>query len=39
MDNAFIERGWRSLKVEGVYLDAFDTGSEARAGIGRWMAC
>jgi putative transposase len=37
MDNIFIERLWRSLKYECVYLHAFDTGSEARAGIGRWM--
>ena len=37
MDNMFIERLWRSLKVEYVYLHAFETGSEARAGIGRWM--
>jgi len=37
MDNVFIERLWRSLKYECVYLHAFETGSEARAGIGRWM--
>ena len=37
MDNIFIERLWRSLKYECVYLHAFETGSEARAGIGRWM--
>ena len=37
MDNVFIERLWRSLKHECVYLRAFETGSEARAGIGRWM--
>jgi len=24
------------LKDEGVYLDAFETGSDARAGIGKW---
>lgn len=36
-DNIFIERLWRSLKYECVYLHAFETGSEARAGIGRWM--
>jgi putative transposase len=29
-----IERPWRSLKYECVYLQAFETGSEARAGIG-----
>jgi transposase InsO family protein len=32
MDNVFIDRLWRSLKYECVYLHAFDTGSEARAG-------
>ena len=37
MDNIFIERLWRSVKYESVYLHAFETGSEARAGIGRWM--
>ncbi|TWA63632.1 putative transposase [Azospirillum baldaniorum] len=38
MDNVFIERLWRSLKYECVYLHAFETGSETRAGIGRWIA-
>jgi putative transposase len=37
MDNVFIERLWRSLKYECVFLNAFETGSEARAGIGRWI--
>ena len=37
MDNVFIERLWRSLKYECVYLYAFETGSEARAGIGKWI--
>lgn len=37
MDNVFIERLWRSLKYECVYLNAFETGSEAKAGIGRWI--
>lgn len=37
MDNVFIERLWRSLKYECVYTHAFETGSEARAGIGRWI--
>ncbi len=27
----------RSLKYECIYLNAFETGSEARAGIGRWI--
>ena len=38
MDNVFIERLWRSLKYECVYLHAFETGSEARSGIGDWIA-
>jgi putative transposase len=37
MDNVFIERLWRSLKYECVYLDAFETSSQARAGIGGWI--
>lgn len=37
MDNVFIKRLRRSLKYECIYLNAFETGSEARAGIGRWM--
>ena len=37
MDNVFIERLWRSLKYECVYLSEFATGSEARTGIGWWI--
>jgi len=37
IDNRFIERLWRSLKYECVYLHAFETGSEARRGIGAWI--
>jgi putative transposase len=37
MDNAFIERLWRSLKYECVYLLAFESGTEARNGIGAWL--
>src|SRR5665811_2056672 len=37
MDNVFIERLWRSLKYECVFLNAFETGSEAGTGIGRWI--
>ena len=36
-DNRMIERLWRSLKYQCVYLNAFETGSEMRAGIGKWM--
>jgi len=37
MDNVFIERLWRSLKYECVYLHAFETGSELRAGLTCWI--
>jgi putative transposase len=37
MDNVFIERLWRSMKYEQVYLSEYATGSEARTGIGWWM--
>lgn len=36
-DNRMIERLWRSLKYECVYMNAFETGSDTRAGIGRWL--
>ena len=38
MDNVFIERLWRSLKYECVYLNAFDNGVQARQQIGAWLA-
>ena len=37
-DNRMIERLWRSLKYECVYLNAFETGSEARDGIRDWIS-
>jgi putative transposase len=37
MDNVFIERLWRSLKYEEVYLHAYDSIPQAREGIRRWM--
>jgi putative transposase len=37
LDNVFIERLWRSLKYECVYLHAFETGSELRAGLASWV--
>lgn len=37
MDNVFIERLWRSLKYECVFLHASETGSELRAGLSRWV--
>jgi putative transposase len=33
IDNRTIERLWRSLKYECIFLNAFETGSEIRAGI------
>jgi putative transposase len=35
---AAIERLWRCLKYECVYLHAWETGAQAKAGIGRWIA-
>jgi putative transposase len=37
VDNIFIMRLWRSLKYECVYLHAWETGSQAKAGVGRWI--
>ena len=37
LDNIFIERLWRTLKYECVYLHAWETGSQARAGVRNWM--
>lgn len=37
MDNVMIERLWRSLKYECVYLHGFETGKETKRGIGRWL--
>jgi putative transposase len=36
-DNVFVERLWRSIKYEEVYLKAYDTVAEARASIGRYI--
>ena len=38
MDNVFIERLWRSLKYEDIYLKGYGDGREARDGIGAWIA-
>ncbi|MEZ0303085.1 MAG: IS3 family transposase [Hyphomicrobiaceae bacterium] len=37
-DNVFVERLWRTIKYEEVYLRAYDTVSQARASIGRYLA-
>jgi len=36
-DNVFIERLWRSVKYEEVYLHAYDTASDSRTGIGKYF--
>lgn len=38
LDNVFVERLWRSLKYEEVYLHAYDSVAEARTGIRRYLA-
>lgn len=37
IDNVFVERVWRSLKYEEVFLHAYDSMTEGRAGIGRYF--
>ena len=37
VDNVFVERLWRSVKYEEVYLRAYETVSQAREGISRYM--
>ena len=36
-DNVFVERFWKSVKYEEVYLHAYDSVSEARTGIGHYI--
>lgn len=36
-DNVFVERLWRSIKYEEVYLRVYESVSEARASIGRYL--
>ena len=38
MDNVFIERLWRSLKYECIYIHAFETGSDMRTGLHKWIS-
>ena len=38
MDNVFIERLWRSLKYEDIYLKGYADGREAKLGIADWIA-
>ena len=37
MDNVFVERLWKSVKYEEVYLRAYETVGEARSSIGRYL--
>ncbi len=37
MDNRFIERLWRSLKYEDIYLRGYEHGLELRQGVGNWF--
>ena len=37
-DNVFVERLWRTIKYEEVYLRAYRSVSEARSGLGRYLA-
>lgn len=37
VDNVFVERLWRSVKYEEVYLKAYDSVTQARASIGRYL--
>ena len=36
-DNVFVERLWRTIKYEEVYLRAYDTVTDARTSIGRYL--
>jgi putative transposase len=36
-DNVFVERLWRSVKYEEVYLKAYDTVAQARASLGQYL--
>jgi putative transposase len=36
-DNVFVERLWRSIKYEEVYLHAYDSVGQARASLGRYL--
>ena len=38
LDNIFIERLWRSLKYEDIYIKAYASVPEARRGIGCWLS-
>jgi putative transposase len=37
VDNVFVERLWRSVKYEDIYLRAYETPAQLRAGLGRYF--
>ena len=37
LDHIFVERLWRSLKYECIYLHTWETGSEARDRVAKWI--
>jgi putative transposase len=37
-DNVFVERMWKSIKYEQIYLHAYNSVSDARAGIGKYLS-
>ena len=37
MDNVFIERLWRSVKYEDIYLKGYGRISDLRKGLGKWF--
>jgi len=39
LENMFVERLWRPLKYECVYLHAWKPGSEAKVGVRKWFEC
>ncbi len=38
VDNVFVERPWRSLKYDEVYLKAYESIAQARTSIGQYLA-
>jgi len=36
-DNVFVERLWKTIKYEEVYLHAYDTVADAKAGLARYI--
>ena len=37
VDNVFVERLWRSVKYEDLYLRAYETPAQLRAGLGKYF--